>query len=45
MTDQVSHELGQASYSSELKASEDDSEALITIAYTESSYTLLREAI
>ena len=46
VTDQVSHELGQASYSSELKkASEDDSEALITIAYTESSYTLLREAI
>ena len=46
VTDQVSHELGQASYSSELKkASEDDSEALITIAYTESSYTLLREAV
>ena len=46
VTDQVSHELGQASYASELKkASVGDSEALITIAYTESSYTLLREAV
>ena len=46
VTDEVSHELGQASYVSELrKASEDDAEALITIAYTESSYTLLREAV
>ena len=46
VTDQTSHELGQASYVSELKkASAGDSEALITIAYTESSYTLLREAV
>ena len=46
VTDQVSHELAQASYASELKkATDGGSEALITIAYTESSYTLLREAV
>lgn len=46
VTDEVSHELGEASYSSELRrASERDPQALVTIAYTESSYTLLREAI
>ena len=46
VTDEVSHELGQASYSSELRRSVNgDPEALITIAYTESSYTLLREAV
>ena len=41
----VPHELGQASYISELRdASEDDPEALITIAYPDSGTTLLREA-
>ncbi len=41
----VPHELGQASYVSELRdASEEDSEALITIAYPDSGTTLLREA-
>ena len=41
----VPHELGQASYVSELRdASEDASEALITIAYPDSGTTLLREA-
>ena len=46
VSEEVSHELGQASYASELRsASEGDAEALITIAYTDSSYTLLREAV
>ncbi|MYA59929.1 MAG: ABC transporter substrate-binding protein [Chloroflexi bacterium] len=41
----VPHELGQASYVSELRdASEEDPEALITIAYPDSGTTLLREA-
>ncbi len=41
----VPHELGQASYISELSdASKDDPEALITIAYPDSGTTLLREA-
>ncbi len=41
----VPHELGQASYVSELSdASEDGPEALITIAYPDSGTTLLREA-
>ena len=45
VTDQVSHELGQTSYTSELrKASEYDPEALVAIAYTDTAYTLLREA-
>ena len=46
ISDEVSHELGQASHASELRsASDGDAEALITIAYTDSSYTLLREAV
>ena len=46
VSDEVSHELGQASYASELRsASDGDAEALITIAYTDSSYTILREAV
>ena len=41
----VSHELGQASYVSELsEASQDSPEVLITIAYPDSGTTLLREA-
>lgn len=41
----VSHELGQASYVSELsEASQGDPEVLITIAYPDSGTTLLREA-
>ncbi len=41
----VPHELGQASYVSELRdASEGDPEVLITIAYPDSGTTLLREA-
>ncbi len=41
----VAHELGQASYISELTdASHGDPEALITIAYPDSGTTLLREA-
>ena len=45
VTAAVSHELGQASYVSELReASADSPEALVTIAYTDSGQTLLREA-
>ena len=41
----VSHELGQASYISELRdAAKDDPEVLVTIAYPDSGQTLLREA-
>ena len=43
---EVSHELGQTTYASELrKASEKDAEALVAIAYTDTGYTLLREAV
>ncbi len=41
----VPHELGQASYLSELReAAQDEPEVLITIAYPDSGQTLLREA-
>ena len=41
----VAHELGQASYLSELReAAQEDPEVLITIAYPDSGQTLLREA-
>ena len=46
VTAQISHDKGQSSYGSELKqAAVGDPEALITIAYTDSSHTLLREAV
>ena len=46
VTAQVSHDKGQPTYASELKqAADDDSEALIAIAYTDTSHTLLREAV
>ena len=42
---EVSHELGQASYVSEIRdAAEDGPEVLVTIAYPDSGQTLLREA-
>ena len=42
---EVAHELGQASYISELReAAADDPEVLVTIAYPDSGQTLLREA-
>ena len=45
VTTQVSHDKGQDTYASELSAaSEGDPEALIAIAYTDTSHTLLREA-
>ncbi len=46
VTAQVSHDKGQSTYASELKqAAAGDPEALIAIAYTDSSHTLLREAV
>ena len=46
VTAQVSHDKGQESYASELEqAADGDSEALIAIAYTDTSHTLLREAV
>lgn len=43
---QVGHESGQASYLSELRrASDDDAEALMTIAYPESAGVILRESV
>ena len=46
VTAQISHDGGQESYASELQqAAEGDSEALIAIAYTDTSHTLLREAV
>ena len=45
VTAAVAHELGQASYISELReAAKDDPEVLVTIAYPDSGQTLLREA-
>ena len=45
VTIQVSHDKGQETYASELsQAAEGDPEALIAIAYTDTSHTLLREA-
>ena len=45
VTVQVSHEKGQETYTSELEQAADGSpEALIAIAYTDTSHTLLREA-
>ena len=42
---EVSHELGQASYVSEVRdAAKDEPEVLVTIAYPDSGQTLLREA-
>ena len=46
VTAQISHDKGQATYAPELKqAAAGDSEALIAIAYTDTSHTLLREAV
>ena len=46
VTDQISHELGQATYSSELrKAAQGNPEALLPIGYTETLHILLREAV
>ncbi len=46
VTDQISHELGQATYSSELrKAAQSNPEALLPIGYTETLHILLREAV
>ena len=46
VTAQVSHDKGQPTYASELKqATAGGAEALIAIAYTDTSYTLLREAV
>ena len=43
---QISHDKGQPSYASELQqAAVNDPEALIAIAYTDTSHTLLREAV
>ena len=45
VTAAVAHELGQASYISELRdAAKDEPEVLVTIAYPDSGQTLLREA-
>ena len=45
ITDQVSHESGQASYVSELRrAKESGAEALLVVAYPESASLLLRES-
>ena len=45
VTAAVAHELGQASYISELRdAAKDEPEVLVTIAYPDSGRTLLREA-
>ena len=45
VTVQVSHDKGQDTYAAELaQAAEGDPEALIAIAYTDTSHTLLREA-
>lgn len=45
VTAAVAHELGQASYISELReAAKDSPEVLVTIAYPDSGQTLLREA-
>ncbi len=45
VTAAVAHELGQASYISELReAAAEDPEVLVTIAYPDSGQTLLREA-
>ena len=45
VVNQVAHELGQASYISEIRdAAQDNPEVLVTIAYPDSGQTLLREA-